>query len=93
MIHFSSYALFHASRKTLSTVKSSMIAQWTPYDHWEVQPSSNRSSLFVDDKSAQSFLGILDGGFLGAYAIVSIDHTASILVIIILGSIYQWCTW
>ncbi|VDD90871.1 unnamed protein product [Enterobius vermicularis] len=55
---FFSYALLHASRKTLSTVKGSLIELWT-----------HNETLFPTASSAQSFLALLDGGFLGAYAV------------------------
>uniref|UniRef100_A0A0N5AUP0 Sugar phosphate exchanger 3 n=1 Tax=Syphacia muris TaxID=451379 RepID=A0A0N5AUP0_9BILA len=58
LLTFFSYALLHASRKTLSTVKGSLIETWT-----------HNNTLFVDIPSAESFLALLDGGFLGAYAV------------------------
>lgn len=53
----------HASRKTLSTVKSSLIAEWT-------NKGAFLEPLFEDNQSAESFLAFLDGAFLTAYAVV-----------------------
>ncbi|VDN23139.1 unnamed protein product [Gongylonema pulchrum] len=63
LLTFTSYALVHASRKTLSTVKPSLISEWTDNTTY-VEP------LFADKHSAESFLAFLDGAFLGAYALV-----------------------
>ncbi|VDN93539.1 unnamed protein product [Brugia pahangi] len=59
---FISYALVHASRKTLSTVKPSLIIEWT-------DNSSGEQPLFPDRHAAEGFLAFLDGAFLGAYAL------------------------
>uniref|UniRef100_A0A914R2Y3 Uncharacterized protein n=1 Tax=Parascaris equorum TaxID=6256 RepID=A0A914R2Y3_PAREQ len=65
LLTFFSYASLHASRKTLSTVKSSLIDKWTDNGTHGVAP------LFPDAESAESFLALLDGGFLASYAFVS----------------------
>ncbi|KHN75134.1 Sugar phosphate exchanger 3 [Toxocara canis] len=62
LLTFCSYALLHASRKTLSTVKPSLIAKWTDNSTHGVAP------LFPDTDSAESFLAFLDCAFLAAYA-------------------------
>ncbi|VDK87309.1 unnamed protein product [Litomosoides sigmodontis] len=59
---FISYALVHASRKTLSTVKQSLIIEWT-------DNSTHEQPLFPDKHTAEGFLAFLDGAFLGAYAL------------------------
>ncbi|KAL3983089.1 Major Facilitator Superfamily protein [Acanthocheilonema viteae] len=59
---FISYALVHASRKTLSTVKPSLINEWT-------DNSTGEQPLFPDKHTAEGFLAFLDGAFLGAYAL------------------------
>ncbi|CAG9540681.1 unnamed protein product [Cercopithifilaria johnstoni] len=59
---FISYALVHASRKTLSTVKPSLIIEWT-------DNSTSEQPLFPDKHTAEGFLAFLDCAFLGAYAL------------------------
>lgn len=59
---FVSYALVHASRKTLSTVKPSLITEWT-------DNRTHHEPLFPDKRTAEAFLAFLDGAFLGAYAL------------------------
>ncbi|VDK83137.1 unnamed protein product [Onchocerca ochengi] len=59
---FISYALVHASRKTLSTVKPSLIIEWT-------DNSTSERPLFPDKHAAEGFLAFLDCAFLGAYAL------------------------
>uniref|UniRef100_A0A0R3S6J2 Sugar phosphate exchanger 3 n=1 Tax=Elaeophora elaphi TaxID=1147741 RepID=A0A0R3S6J2_9BILA len=59
---FISYALVHASRKTLSAVKPSLIIEWT-------DNSTGEQPLFPDKHAAEGFLAFLDGAFLGAYAL------------------------
>lgn len=62
-VTFISYGLFHASRKTLSGVKSSITADW-------MHSSSNSSGPFIPSKEeAESLLGLLDSLFMAAYAI------------------------
>lgn len=73
IITFFSYALFHATRKTFSNVKSSMSAEWTPYnlsypdiynyDQW------NSHNLFSSSKTVAYFLGSLDTTFMISYAL------------------------
>ncbi|VDN06063.1 unnamed protein product [Thelazia callipaeda] len=60
--YFFSYALVHASRKTLSTVKPSLITEWT-------DNSTGEQPVFPDEHSAEQFLALLDGSFLVAYAV------------------------
>uniref|UniRef100_A0A915Q1M8 Sugar phosphate exchanger 3 n=1 Tax=Setaria digitata TaxID=48799 RepID=A0A915Q1M8_9BILA len=62
LLTFVSYALVHASRKTLSTVKPSLIIEWT-------DNSTGEQPLFPDKQAAEGFLAFLDGAFLGAYAL------------------------
>ncbi|KAM3725223.1 Sugar phosphate exchanger [Dirofilaria immitis] len=59
---FISYALVHASRKTLSTVKPSLIIEWT-------DNSTGKQPLFPDKHAAEGFLAFLDCAFLAAYAL------------------------
>ncbi|KAL3082874.1 hypothetical protein niasHS_010676 [Heterodera schachtii] len=58
---FASYALYHASRKTLSGVKSSLSDDWVN--------GTDHPPFFHDSKSAQTFLGSLDSLFMFCYAI------------------------
>lgn len=67
-VSFFSFAFIHASRKTLSTVKPSMIEIWT-------HNSSHSGPLFPNEQSASEFLALLDGAFLFAYAFVSPFHS------------------
>ncbi|EYB88664.1 hypothetical protein Y032_0243g3489 [Ancylostoma ceylanicum] len=62
VLTFFSFAFIHAARKTLSTVKTSMISTWT--HKTETEPP-----LFPTDQAASEFLAKLDGGFLLAYSI------------------------
>ncbi|VDL70411.1 unnamed protein product [Nippostrongylus brasiliensis] len=62
VLTFFSFAFIHATRKTLSTVKPSMIATWT-------HGTPSRPPLFPSDQSASEFLAMLDGGFLLAYSV------------------------
>lgn len=57
------YVLFHAARKTLSTVKPSLINVWTS------NTSSPDGPLFESKQSAVEFLGALDTGFMITYSI------------------------
>ncbi|KAI3422388.1 hypothetical protein GPALN_012906 [Globodera pallida] len=57
---FASYALYHASRKTLSGVKSSLLDDWLN--------GTTHRPLFHDPTSAQTFLGLLDALFMFCYA-------------------------
>lgn len=60
---FMSYAMLHATRKTLSTVKPSLIHTWTS------NTSTPHGPVFPTQQAAAEFLGVLDTGFLVAYAI------------------------
>nr|CDJ88140.1 Major facilitator superfamily MFS-1 domain containing protein [Haemonchus contortus] len=62
VLTFFSFALIHATRKTLSTVKPSMIATWT-------HGTPTKPPLFPSDQAASEFLAMLDGGFLLAYSV------------------------
>ncbi|CAI4226502.1 unnamed protein product [Auanema sp. JU1783] len=62
VLTFFSFAFIHATRKTLSTVKPSMIAIWT-------QNTTASGPLFPSAQAASEFLAYLDGGFLFAYSI------------------------
>ncbi|KAF8373570.1 hypothetical protein PRIPAC_79999, partial [Pristionchus pacificus] len=61
-ITFMSFALIHAARKTLSTVKGSLISTWT-------RNTTAHPPLFPSSEAAENFLALLDFGFLFAYAI------------------------
>ncbi|MFH4978838.1 hypothetical protein AB6A40_005547 [Gnathostoma spinigerum] len=63
LLTFFSYAIMHASRKTLSTVKPSLINVWTAN-------TTSGHTLFDNDEEAEDFLSVLDSGFLAAYAVV-----------------------
>lgn len=76
ILTFFSYAFFHATRKTLSNVKSSISAEWTsdgffpnasvwllPNETW------NRRHIFEGQTKADPFLGYLDTGFMLAYSL------------------------
>ncbi|CAB3406137.1 unnamed protein product [Caenorhabditis bovis] len=73
---FMSYAMLHATRKTLSTVKPSLIETWTR------NSSTPHGPLFPTKQSAAEFLGGLDTGFMVAYAV-------GLFVSGILGDIYN----
>ncbi|KAE9414584.1 hypothetical protein Angca_002661 [Angiostrongylus cantonensis] len=61
VLTFFSFAFIHAARKTLSTVKPSLIATWT-------HGTPTVPALFPSEQSASEFLAVLDGGFLLAYS-------------------------
>ncbi|VDK41707.1 unnamed protein product [Anisakis simplex] len=65
---FLSYALLHASRKTLSAVKTSLVDVWTGNGSG-VDSNLTVSALFPDAASAEQFLAVLDFAFLAAYAL------------------------
>uniref|UniRef100_W5NKF5 Sugar phosphate exchanger 3 n=1 Tax=Lepisosteus oculatus TaxID=7918 RepID=W5NKF5_LEPOC len=71
-----SYVLLHASRKTFSNVKVSILAQWTPAPQNRSGPALspgqtwNENQLFADETEATLFLGALDTVFLFSYAVV-----------------------
>uniref|UniRef100_A0AC34RPA6 Major facilitator superfamily (MFS) profile domain-containing protein n=1 Tax=Panagrolaimus sp. JU765 TaxID=591449 RepID=A0AC34RPA6_9BILA len=60
---FISYALYHASRKNLSGVKSSISRDWLGNDSSNPHPA-----LFPNENQAKNFLGSLDGLFMIFYA-------------------------
>ncbi|CAJ0580606.1 unnamed protein product, partial [Mesorhabditis spiculigera] len=62
-ITFFSFAFIHATRKTLSTVKPTMIQNWIH------NRSSTEPPLFPSEEAAKEFMAFLDFGFLFAYAI------------------------
>lgn len=72
---FFSYVLLHASRKTFSNVKVSIIAQWTPTLQNGTAPAYSPGEtwednrLFADEEQATLFLGALDSIFLFSYAV------------------------
>ncbi|CAB07662.1 Major facilitator superfamily (MFS) profile domain-containing protein [Caenorhabditis elegans] len=61
VVTFVSYGLYHASRKALSGVKSSIKADW-------LSNSSGHAPLFTNEADAKHFLGSLDAIFMAAYA-------------------------
>lgn len=72
LLTFFSYALFHASRKTFSNVKSKVEANWIPtIRHTWIEPSQiwQKNHLFESESNAEQFLGILDAIFMLAYAV------------------------
>ncbi|KAG1662366.1 Sugar phosphate exchanger 3 [Nymphon striatum] len=74
VLTFCSYALYHATRKTISNTKYTLADYWSPtntteslrfaydYDQW------NSHNLFPNIKSATVYLGLLDLLFLLAYS-------------------------
>uniref|UniRef100_A0A8R1DK85 Sugar phosphate exchanger 3 n=1 Tax=Caenorhabditis japonica TaxID=281687 RepID=A0A8R1DK85_CAEJA len=58
-----SYAMLHATRKTLSTVKPSLIHTWVS------NTSTPEGPVFPTPQAAAEFLGGLDTGFMVAYSI------------------------
>lgn len=100
LLTFFSFAFLHASRKTLSTVKGSLIELWTN-NHTEANP------LFPDQKAAESFLAVLDCGFFAAYAfglyiggmlgdrynpakVLSIGMCLSAGAVLVFGAVTEW---
>lgn len=61
VVTFVSYGLYHASRKSLSGVKSSIKADW-------LSNTSDHAPLFTSEADAKHFLGSLDAIFMAAYA-------------------------
>ncbi|GAB1609091.1 sugar phosphate exchanger 3-like isoform X5 [Argonauta hians] len=74
---FLSYSFFHATRKTLSNVKSSISAEWTPEGYFDTNETHLRilpnetwnSRSFFESKDADLFLGYMDTSFMLFYAI------------------------
>lgn len=69
---FISYALFHATRKTFSNVKSTISETWTPENTSlpDVFDSNwNGHQLFESASDASFFLGVLDTVFMTSYAV------------------------
>ncbi|XP_076339281.1 sugar phosphate exchanger 3-like isoform X3 [Tachypleus tridentatus] len=72
-ITFFSYAIFHATRKTFSNLKTTIEAEWTPfnrsypdfydYEQW------NKRHMFEDNYDASFFLGTLDTIFMVSYSV------------------------
>uniref|UniRef100_A0A5S6Q1C0 Sugar phosphate exchanger 3 n=1 Tax=Trichuris muris TaxID=70415 RepID=A0A5S6Q1C0_TRIMR len=73
VLTFSSYALLHASRKTFSNVKSTMISTWTPqqFNQSDIFDDEiwNGHAMFQSRFAAEAFLGILDAIFMSCYAV------------------------
>ncbi|VDM41398.1 unnamed protein product [Toxocara canis] len=66
VVTFISYAMFHASRKTLSGVKASVTADWTR----NTTNASHFNNPFMPSVAeAETLLGLLDALFMVAYAI------------------------
>uniref|UniRef100_A0A915DZ69 Major facilitator superfamily (MFS) profile domain-containing protein n=1 Tax=Ditylenchus dipsaci TaxID=166011 RepID=A0A915DZ69_9BILA len=100
---FVSYALYHAARKNLSGVKSSISADWlTNGTAYHPHPP-----LFPSMAEAQTFLGTLDALFMICYAgaliywgwlgdrlnprnVVVFGMVASALTLILFGSVPHW---
>lgn len=79
LITFFAYALFHASRKTFSNIKTTVSDNWRAscdlddkyHNCTEFKPDSvwNTHRFFGTESEAKIFLGTLDSIFLSAYAI------------------------
>nr|AXS78272.1 sugar phosphate exchanger 3 [Anisakis simplex] len=69
LITFASYALYHASRKTLSGVKTSITNDWTRNTTMTQRDSFQDGAFIPSVSGAETFLGLLDALFMAAYAI------------------------
>ncbi|XP_052283911.1 sugar phosphate exchanger 3-like isoform X3 [Dreissena polymorpha] len=74
ILTFSSYALFHATRKTFSNVKSTISSEWssTPGNETHCnKPDKLWTAHHMYGKSddAETYLGVLDAVFMIAYAV------------------------
>ncbi|XP_074644505.1 sugar phosphate exchanger 3-like isoform X2 [Tubulanus polymorphus] len=75
VLTFSSYAFFHATRKTFSNVKATLSQEWTPSENNLTQNQSrtddiwNKHHLFKSDEDAELYLGTLDSIFMISYAV------------------------
>ena len=77
VISFSSYALFHAARKSFSNVKTTISEEWRDSSDTDdksclLKPDEiwNTHKMYKNANEAKLFLGVLDALFLGAYSIV-----------------------
>jgi OPA family glycerol-3-phosphate transporter-like MFS transporter 3 len=102
VLTFTSYALYHASRKNLSGVKASMANDWLNND-----TTHPHKPLFDSEVGAKNFLGSLDGLFMIFYAgflffwgwlgdrwnpkhVVVVGMVASAVTLVLFGSIPYW---
>uniref|UniRef100_A0A914UT96 Uncharacterized protein n=1 Tax=Plectus sambesii TaxID=2011161 RepID=A0A914UT96_9BILA len=67
IVTFISYCLYHASRKTLSSVKSTITQEWL-HSGENFSNESHAHNFFDNAKDAETFLGTLDAVFMGVYA-------------------------
>ncbi|CAK5027750.1 unnamed protein product [Meloidogyne enterolobii] len=105
VLTFSSYALYHSSRKALSGVKASISEDWIANS-----TITHHQPLFNDLSSAQNFLGSLDALFMFFYAIslvfwgwlgdrmnplcvVVFGMVGSALTLTAFGSLPYWLAW
>uniref|UniRef100_A0A914LM58 Major facilitator superfamily (MFS) profile domain-containing protein n=3 Tax=Meloidogyne incognita group TaxID=654580 RepID=A0A914LM58_MELIC len=105
VLTFSSYALYHSSRKALSGVKASISEDWIANS-----TITHHQPLFNDLSSAQNFLGSLDALFMFFYAIslvfwgwlgdrmnplcvVVFGMVGSAIALTAFGSLPYWLAW
>ncbi|KRZ93113.1 Sugar phosphate exchanger 3 [Trichinella sp. T8] len=77
LLTFLSYTLLHASRKTFSNVKSTMVAVWTAQNKslpivFDGEEWSGHE-IFETSYAAEKFLGVLDAIFMFCYATVDLQ--------------------
>ncbi|KRY84084.1 Sugar phosphate exchanger 3 [Trichinella pseudospiralis] len=76
LLTFFSYTLLHASRKTFSNVKSTMVAVWTAQNKSLPTVFDGEEwighEIFETAYAAENFLGILDAIFMFCYATVNL---------------------
>ncbi|KRZ54253.1 Sugar phosphate exchanger 3 [Trichinella nativa] len=77
LLTFFSYTLLHASRKTFSNVKSTMVAVWTAQNKslpivFDGEEWSGHE-IFETSYAAEKFLGVLDAIFMFCYATVDLQ--------------------
>ncbi|KRY37795.1 Sugar phosphate exchanger 3 [Trichinella spiralis] len=77
LLTFFSYTLLHASRKTFSNVKSTMVAVWTAQNKslpivFDGEEWSGHE-IFETSYAAENFLGVLDAIFMFCYATVDLQ--------------------
>ena len=65
-----SYLLYHASRKSLSTVKGTVIQIWTDKNFTHYNSTNSVTEQLFTVNEAERFMGVLDFTFELAYAIV-----------------------
>ncbi|GMS80893.1 hypothetical protein PENTCL1PPCAC_3068 [Pristionchus entomophagus] len=100
IVTFVSYALYHSARKTMSGVKSTMVADWMRNDTHE--------PFFTNEVDAKSFLGTLDAVFMAAYVtalffwgwlgdrlnpkyVIAAGLVGSAITLTLFGALPVWC--